>query len=209
MDYFRKFLTFLRKGLNTRGRKYFYLWGAVLGVALLASVLVDVFVPFGAWWNLIRTVVLVPLSVSIFAVGYGIGLILHRMRSTDPSWRPYRTRFSPLWRMRISAIVAALGFVVLYATRESAVFTLFSSALLALGLTLLAFMRRTSQELKREDLGIPDARDVSYDSEVRRLQENRRRIMAERAEQRDAKRAGKPKFRAFRPITPERPEDRS
>lgn len=209
MDYFRKFLTFLRKGLNTRGRKYFYLWGSILAVALVASVFVDILVPFGAWWNLIRTVVLVPLSVSIFAVGYGIGLILHRIRSTDPSWRPYRTRFSPLWRMRISAIVAAVGFVILYAAGESPVFTLFSSALLALGLTLLAFMRRTSQELKREDLGIPDARDVGYDSEVRRLQENRRRIMAERSEKREAKRAGRTKFRAFRPMVSEKPEDQS
>lgn len=209
MDYFRKFLTFLRKGLNTRGMKYFYLWGAILLVSVAASVLVDLFVPFGAWWNLIRTAVLVPLSVSIFAVGYGISLILHRMRSTDPSWKPYRTRFSPLWRMRISAIVGALGLVLVYASGESPVFTLFSSVLLATGLALLAFMRRTSQEMKREKLGIPDARDVSYDSEVRKLQETRRNVMAERAAKREARREGKPKFRAFRPLDSEDREDRS
>jgi len=208
MDYFRKFLTFLRKGTNTQGRKYFYLWASVALVSVAASVLVDIFVPFGAWWNLIRTVILVPLSVSLFAVGYGISLILHRMRSTDPSWQPYRTRFSPLWRMRISAIVAALGLVLVYASSESPVFTLFSSFLLAIGLALLAFMRRTSQELKREKLGIPDARDVSYDSEVRKLQESRRQIVAQRAAKREAKREGKPRFRAFRPLDAEQPEDR-
>ena len=209
MEYFRKFLTFLRKGFNTRGKKYFYLWGCILAVALAASILVDLFVPFGAWWNLIRTAVLVPLSVSIFAIGYAVGLTLHRMRSTDPDWRPYRTRFSPLWRIRIAAIVAAVGLVLVYAAGESPVFTLFSSVLLAVGLALLAFVRRTSTELKREKLGIPDARDVSYDSEVRRLQETRKSLMAERAAKREAKRDGRKRFRAFRPLGSEEPEDRS
>lgn len=208
MDYFRKFLTFLRKGYNTQGMKYFYLWGAVLLVALAASVLVDLFVPFGAWWNLIRTVILIPLAVSIFAVGYAISLILHRMRSTDPEWKPYRTRFSPLWRMRIAAIVAALGLVLVYASGESPVFTLFSSSILAVGIALLAFIRRTSQELKREKLGIPDARDVSYDSEVRKLQETRKTIIAERLAKRESKREGRARFRAFRPLDSEEPEER-
>jgi len=209
MDYFRKFLTFLRKGTNTQGRAYFYRWGAVALVAITGSILVDLFVPFGAWWNLIRTVILVPLSVSLFAVGYGISLILHRMRSTDPNWQPYRTRFSPLWRMRISAIVGALALVMVYAAGESPVFTLLSSFLLAVGLALVAFMRRTSQELKREKLGIPDSRDVSYDSEVRKLQESRKRVVAERVAKREAKREGRTQFRAFRPLGSEKPEDRS
>lgn len=209
MDYFRKFLTFLRKGQNTKGMGYFYLWGAVLLGSALAAVLVDLLVPFGAWWNLIRTVILVPLSVSIFAVGYGISLILHRARIKDPSWRPYRTRFSPLWRMRISAIVGALGLVLIYASNESPVFTIFSSGILAVGFALFAFMRRTSQELKREKLGIPDARDVSYDSEVRRLQESRKKIVEARVAKREAKRNGKPRFRAFRPLSSERSEDQN
>jgi len=209
MDYFRKFLTFLRKGQNTKGMGYFYLWGGVLLGSALAAVLVDLFVPFGAWWNLIRTVVLVPLSVSIFAVGYGISLILHRTRIKDPSWRPYRTRFSPLWRMRISAIVGALGLVLIYASNESPLFTIFSSGILAVGFALFAFMRRTSQELKREKLGIPDARDVSYDSEVRKLQESRKKIVEARVAKREARRNGKPRFRAFRPISSERSEDQN
>jgi len=209
MDYFRKFLTFLRKGQNTRGMGYFYSWGGLLLASVIAAVLVDLFVPFGAWWNLIRTAVLVPLSVSMFAVAYGIGLILHRMRSTDPSWRPYRTRFSPLWRLRISAIVAALGLVLVYGSSESPVFTIFSSFLLAVGLGLLAFIRKTSQEIKRENLGIPDARDVSYDSEVRKLQDKRRRITEQRTARKEAKREGKQRFRPFRPVTAEKPEDRS
>lgn len=209
MDYFRKFLTFLRKGQNTRGGQYFYLWGGVLLASLAVSVLVDLFVPFGAWWNLIRTAVLVPLSVSIFAVGYGVSLKLHKIRISDPHWKPYRTRFSPLWRMRISAIIASVGFVLVYASGESPVFTLFSSMLLAMGLGLFAFMRKTSQELKREKLGIPDARDVSYDSEVRKLQESRKRVMEERATKREKSREGKSEFRAFRSFTSEKPEDHS
>lgn len=209
MNYFRKFLTFLRKGQNTQGRKFFYLWGSILFLSVLAAVLVDLFLPFGAWWNLIRTLVLVPLSVSMFAVGYGIGLILHRIRSKNPEWRPYRTRFSPLWRMRISAIAAAIGLVLVYASGDSPVFTIFSSFLLALGLGLLAFMRRTSQEMKRETLGIPDARDVSYDAEMRKLQDSRKKIMADRTAKREAKREGKKRFRAFRPLDAERPEDQA
>lgn len=209
MKYFRKFLTFLRKGQNTQGMRFFYLWGSILLGSMIAAVLVDVLLPFGAWWNLIRTLVLVPLSVSMFAVGYGVGLILHRIRNRNPEWKPYRTRFSPLWRMRISAIAAAIGLVLVYASGESPVYTIFSGFLLALGLGLLAFMRRTTQEMKRENLGIPDARDVSYDAEMRRLQDSRKKIMADRAAKREAKREGKKRFRAFRPLDAERPEDQS
>lgn len=207
MEYFRKFLTFLRKEHNTKGNKYFKTWGSVLLVSLIAGVLVDIFVPFGAWWNLIRTCILVPLATSIFAVGYAISLNLHRMRSTDPNWKPYRTRFSPLWRMRISAIVGTIAFVLIYAAGESPVFTLFSSLMLAVGLTLVAFMRKTAQEQKRENLGIPDARDVSYDSELRRLQTQRKAIMNQRAAKRSQKREGKKPFRAFRPLGSERSQD--
>lgn len=209
MEYFRKFLTFLRKGYNTKGKKYFQLWGSLLLVSLIAGVLVDIFVPFGAWWNLIRTAILVPLSVSIFAVGYAISLTLHRMKSSDSSWRPYRTRFSPLWRIRISAIVGTIAFVLIYASGESPIFTLFSSAMLAVGIALVAFMRKTSQEQKRETLGIPDARDVSYDSELRRLQDNRRDIISKRAAKRAEKNQGKQSFKAFRPLASQKPEDDS
>lgn len=207
MEYFRKFLTFLRKEHNTKGNKYFKTWGSVLLVSLIAGVLVDIFVPFGAWWNLIRTCILVPLATAIFAVGYAISLNLHRMRSTDPTWKPYRTRFSPLWRMRISAIVGTIAFVLIYAAGESPVFTLFSSLMLAVGLTLVSFMRKTAQEQKRENLGIPDARDVSYDSELRRLQTQRKAVMNQRAAKRNQKSESKKPFRAFRPLGSDRSQD--
>lgn len=207
MEYFRKFLTFLRKEYNTKGNKYFKTWGSVLLVSLIAGVLVDIFVPFGAWWNLIRTCILVPLATSIFAVGYAVSLSLHRMKSADPEWKPYRTRFSPLWRIRISAIVGTVAFVLIYAAGESPVFTLFSSAMLAVGFALVAFMRKTAQEQKREALGIPDARDVSYDSELRRLQNRRKVAIDQRVARRNEKRDGRKSFRAFRPLRSEKAED--
>lgn len=209
MDYFRKFLTYLRKQYNTKGKGFFFVWGSILLVTTLSGILIDVFLPFGSGWNLVRTVVLIPLSVSLFAVGYGIGLFLHYMKRTDPNWTPYRLRFSPMWRMRISAIVGAAAFLLVYASNESWFFTLFSSSVLSVGFALIAFMRQTTEERKREKLGIPDARDVNYDSEVKKLQQKRKVLMEEKASKREAKKTqnGRKPFRAFRPLVPESKED--
>lgn len=211
MGYFRKFLTYLRKNYNTKGKGYFYLWGSILFASAIVATLVDAFLPFGAWWNLIRTVVLVPLSVSIFAVGYAIGLFLHYTKRTDPKWVPYRLRFSPMWRLRISAIVGAAALLMVYASSESLFFTFFSSAVISVGLALVAFIRQTSEEMKRDKLGIPDARDVNYDSEIKKLQQSRKIAMEDKAAKRMAKKSqgGRKPFRAFRPLSTETKEDQS
>lgn len=172
MQLFRRFLTLLRKEYNTERKRFFIVSAVVLVFSIVAAVLVDTFVPFGTWWNMIRTVVLVPLAVSLFAFCYGVGLMLHyTKRGTD--WVPYRNRFSPNWRLRIAAIVGTVCLLLVYAANNSPVFTVFSSAVGTVAIALVAFVRLTSEEIKREKLGIPDARDVRYESELKKIQAER------------------------------------
>jgi hypothetical protein len=63
----------------------------------------------------------------------------------------------------VSLIAFAVGVVVTFGASGTASATSVSALLVAEILALFAFMRLTRDEQKREELQIPDSRDVAYD----------------------------------------------
>jgi len=129
----------------------------------------------GNWWfTLLRSVLLMLLSVSMFVFGYGVSLLLHysQMRTKD-NWVPFRARVSPTWRRRIALLVGAVLLVLIYAAGGSIGYTLMSSISLAIGIALLAFIRLSKDESEREKFEIPDDRDTSYHKRLAKLREER------------------------------------
>lgn len=187
----RNLLIRVRKEYNTRLRWLLQLALGVLLLSALAGFALDFFTPFTGWWNLLRSFVLIPLAASVWVLGYCLTIYLHRRQTAlDPTWVPFRFRFSQKWRRNISLILGALIFVLIYGTGFSKAYTFISSCFVALIFSLFVFMRATRDERTREKLGVPDTRDLQYDSYKKRLQEARLKAQ----EEKDAKKKAKRKF---------------
>lgn len=171
---FRKFLIRIRREYNTeKTRFYTYTLGALV-VLLAVSVAVDILLPFKGPSTILRSLIALVFSAVIFTLGYSTGLYLHRLKKEeDETWQPYRLRFSLNWRRRISIIAGSILFVFIYATGTTPVYTTMSSAYIAIILGLIAFIRPTHQETIREELNIPDIRDVRYEEYMKNLKKER------------------------------------
>lgn len=171
---FRKFLVRIRKEFNTnKGRLYGYSSG-VLCAFIAFGIAADGLLPFSGLWNVLRTIILVPTAVSAFVFGYAISLELHFRRiANDPDWKPFRMRFSPTWRRRISAIIAAFAIVFVYANGYRIGYTLVSSLFVSVIIGIFAFLRTTRDEARREEFNIPDTRDTNYETHRRKLAADR------------------------------------
>ncbi len=178
---FRKFLSLLRREYNGYAKRYFLVAGAGLLLSALLSLLVDFLIPFEGFWNALRSLMLIPTTLSIFALGYGSALFLHeRQVATNPEWVPFRKRFSPLWRRNISLIAGALIIIFVYALGQRPGYTLFSSAFVAIVIGLFAFMRTTREEALREELSLPDSRDTRFTQHEQALRQARQRAQEQR-----------------------------
>lgn len=182
MDLLRKFLVRLRREYYGDAKTFFLKAGGVTAVLALLTLLVDWLLPFNSWAMLLRSALLVPTAVAIFAVFYGVSLRLHSTQvASRDDWIPFRARFSQRWRLQIAAVIMAFLFVFTYAATRGVGYTLTSSVIGAIGIGLLAFVRSTKDEAKRTRLGVPDARDVSYDARKRAYEREREAKKAAKA----------------------------
>ena len=185
---FRKFLVRIRREYHQNPKRLFI--GSFLSTLIFVGLglLADAFLPFESFGNVVRSIVLIPTSISMFVLGYAISLFMHYARvSSDPNWTPYRLRLSPSWRRRVSAVVGAMMFVVIYANGFRVGYTPTSSVAVAIAIALFAFMRTTKEEAAREQFDIPDVRDVKYNSHMKKLASQRIEDEQERRNKRDAR----------------------
>lgn len=171
----RKGLIRIRREYNTNRKNLFILFGGIFTVSLILSLVLDIFCSFTSVWNFIRSLILIPLSVSIFVLGYSASLYLHNNRMMeDPEWVPYRSRYSPKWRRYISMIIGSFLLVFMYANGYHVGYTLTASLFVAIIIALFAFMRLTRNEMLLEELEIPDARDIRYNKHKETLEKQRK-----------------------------------
>lgn len=163
---FRKFLVDIRKNFNTNKRNLFIYSITTLILSVALGFIVDVFTDFNGIWMIIRSLILILQGISLFVVAYSVSLFLHysKMKDVENEWTPYRARYSPAWRLRISLLIGAFIFVAQYANEFNAFYTFRSSVTAAVVIAIFAFLRKTSQEKRNEELEIPDIRDVKYEA---------------------------------------------
>lgn len=157
---FRRALVQFRKWANEDFKKNLLKFGSLFLVAVAAGILVDIFLPFGAWWNVLRSAILAPTALFGFISFYMIAVILsQRQVAGNPNWVTYRARWSPTWRRRIGIILGAVLFVMVYAVGFQPGYTLISSFIVMSFAAIFAFVRMTQKEIDRAELGAPDPRD--------------------------------------------------
>ena len=181
----RRLLSRIRSGYSNDPRRWFTASASAAGLLALGAIAMDSFAPFGGVYNLIRSLILAPTAVAFFVLAYGVSLRMHEARvEADAGWTPFRARYSPSWRRRIAIILGAVLVVVAQASYESPTYTLTASLIGAVVLALLAFVRTSSIEASREELGIPDARDLAYNAEARERARMREQARASKREKR-------------------------
>lgn len=181
-----EWLTRLRKEYNTNPMRLLWWILGVIAATTLGGVLMDLFLPYGGWGNIARSIWLAPSSAALFALMYTVGLFLHNSKvRTDPNWVPYRARYSQRTRVQYSIIAGAVMFVTVYATGYRVGFTFMSSLIAALLICCVVFCRSTRQERYDQANGVQDARDIAtqvYISEkIREHNEQKRRKKALKA----------------------------
>lgn len=188
MLYFRKFLVRIKREYNTNRTKLFLY--SVLSSLLFIGIgcLADAFIPFNSWGNVIRTAILIPTSISMFIFGYALSLKMHYKKTdTDPYWIPFRARLSPTWRRRSALILGAFLIVGIYANNQAIGYTAISSLFVAIAIAMIAFIRTTKEEARREEFDIPDDRDIRYEQQIKKIEASR----AEAARRKEARKRAK------------------
>lgn len=191
---FRKILIWIKKQTNTNDKKFYILSSAVFIVFASLSIVLDYFTAFSGIWMLLRALILIPITISLFLLGYGISYKIHKSQvRKNPDWVSIRERFSPTWRNRISIIIGAALIVIAYASQQKVGYTIVSSVILAIVIGLFAFMRKTTEEKRRQELGIADLRDIQYNelmSEMEKEQQENKAIKKQKKSQKKYERWG-------------------
>jgi len=186
---FRKALIWIRNQYYANRSQLLILSAA--GVILTAALgfLADFLLPWDQWAIFVRAIVAIPASLALFILLYSATLayVTYRSRTVE-NYRTWRVRLSPTMRQRVSAVIGAVLFVLMFAVTMQPGYTFVSSLIIALIIGLFAFMRRTSTEISRDDIGLPDARDVALDSHMRTTAQNalKRRNAEDRKAERNA-----------------------
>jgi len=165
---FRKALIWIQDQYDENKKQLFLYSGIAFVLAAGLGFLADFLLPWAQWAIFVRAIIALPSAALAFILGYASTLFyVGYKKRTKSGYETWRTKLSPTMRQRASAVIGAVLFVLMFAVAMRPGYTLASSLIVASAVGLFAFMRKTSNELIRERVGLPDARDASLDAHIR------------------------------------------
>ena len=171
MIYIRKLLTEIRKRnahLTKRNRVLSVIaWVAVC----ICSVLVDLFLPFNYFTNILRAALALAIGFYLFAMVYLIIIRRNEKKRSESDElldeESFRDRFSYSQRVNISVILWGVFILLaLMGAKPNPTFTIFSGLLIFYSLGILSFVRSTRDETQNASIGFRDPRDVVFEEQV-------------------------------------------
>lgn len=169
----KEYLVFLRRFYRENRTRMIIMAAISFAVLLGLSIAVDIFLPFSGWLTWIRALVLLPFSVVIASIEYMVALYLHNWQLSRGDWLSYRERISLRWRIYISIIAAAFVLVFMAADTPGKLYTTSASLIVSFVWAILAFIRPLQKEKILRELGIPDERDIKYQSTYEKVRQRR------------------------------------
>lgn len=168
-------LTRIRRANSRLSKKNKFLIIGGMILILVASTIIDYFVPFNSITNTFRGAIALTEGLLVFSAVYLYVVKRHeRIKEKEPDSKVLRERFSHKERINISIVMWAVWFLILlFTSKENLVFTNLSSALIASALGILTFVRSTREEDAIAKMGLEDSRDLKF--EKRRKEEEERR----------------------------------
>lgn len=188
---FRKGLIWIKRQHTNNKTRLFLVSGLAALVLGLVGVVIDIFLPWNQVAIFLRALFALPLGVALFVFVYSIVIsrVEFRKENLEPGeeYLTLRERLSPSMRVRLSFIIGAVLFVLMFAVTESPAYTFMAASIMASVLGIFTFTRKTSQELRREAIGLPDSRDALYEAHMR--ERARSVTQTKRSKERETQRA--------------------
>lgn len=185
---FRKVLVWIHNQYLDHTKDLFLYSGIAFILMAAISLLADFLLTWEQWAILVRSALVIPTAISVFILSYGAVLLYVDFKtSRQPEYRTWRMRLSPTMRVRVAALIGAVLFVLMFAVAQRPGYTLAASFIVAAVAGLFAFIRKTSKELTRATIGLPDARDAALDSHMRAKAKEAAQSRLRRDKKQDAK----------------------
>lgn len=174
MELLQKYINYLRKSYFSNFKTIAIKTSIALTLFIISGVLIDIFVPFNAWGNTLRAVLVAFGGFVAFTFCYLIGFFLYQVRrnKTD-NYTKIKDRFSPTMRRRIAIVVFAILMAAIISTGKTPAYSTINYFIVASIVALVLFVSMSEEEEDREYYGIPDSRDKVYYDTLDRLQTER------------------------------------
>lgn len=167
---FRKALIWIKKQYLENPMRLFLYSGAAAALLIGISFLLDIILPWNQLAIFVRSLFALPLAVALFVVSYAGVIAYVEKKKADATEEPFltwRERLSPTMRTRVAFIIGAVLFVFMFAAAEGPGYTMVAGIIVASVVGLLTFVRKTSEELRRATIGLPDTRDAVFEAHMR------------------------------------------
>lgn len=135
-------------------------------ISLITGIILDIFIPYNFWYNMIRAILASVGAFGIFSFSY-ISITTYR-KANKIETLTLREQFSQKQRINLSLIGGAillLGYILLVKPGKP-IFTLYSSIMILYLITVIAFIRYTRDEYLRASAGVDDERDIKIKKDV-------------------------------------------
>lgn len=164
MQKFFKYLSFLKKKLNTTNKVLFFMSLITLSlIGFFLGLVVDIYLPWNFVFNTVRCLVVLYVSTVLFSFTFSI--------VTEIKQR-YNKRFKYEWlkdlsfkqRTNLSIIIAGICIILFVLTIKvnSVYYTFVAGILFSIFIWLVYFMRPTADEIEAMYAGEEDMRDIEY-----------------------------------------------
>lgn len=164
MQKFFKYLSFLKKKLNTTNKVLFFMSFVTLSlIGFFLGLIVDIYLPWNFIFNTVRCLVVLYVSTVLFSFTFSI--------VTEIKQR-YNTKFKYEWlkdlsfkqRTNLSIIIAGICIILFVLTIKvnSVYYTFVAGILFSIFIWLVYFMRPTADEIEAMYAGEEDMRDIEY-----------------------------------------------
>lgn len=164
MQKFFKYLSFLKKKLNTTNKVLFFMSFVTLSlIGFFLGLVVDIYLPWNFVFNTVRCLVVLYVSTVLFSFTFSI--------VTEIKQR-YNTKFKYEWlkdlsfkqRTNLSIIIAGICIILFVLTIKvnSVYYTFVAGILFSIFIWLVYFMRPTADEIEAMYAGEEDMRDIEY-----------------------------------------------
>ena len=165
MQKFFKYLSFLKKKLNTTNKVLFFMSFVTLSlIGFFLGLIVDIYLPWNYFINTVRCIFLLVIGLAMFSIIY-----VYLPENKDYKILKLREMLSFKQRLNLSLLIWFIVIVLdlILVKPGNLTYTMSGSIVCAISLGLITFIRPTYDETKKFENNLIDERDLIKEKETK------------------------------------------